>query len=138
MIVLDTNVLSEVLRPEPSSRVLEWLHSQPRTRLFTTAITEAEVHFGVESLPAGRRRTALEAAITRIFETHFAGRVLPFDSVAALEYARLAAKRRLAGKPMSQADAQIAAIARSRGAGLATRNTADFADCDLDVIDPWR
>jgi hypothetical protein len=137
MIVLDTNVLSETLRAEPAPRILDWLSGHPRTTLFTTSITEAEIHFGLELLPAGRRRKALQDAIARVFDTDMSGCVLPFDSAAAREFGLIAATRRRAGKPMSQADAQIAAIARSRGAALATRNTADFTDCELDVIDPW-
>jgi predicted nucleic acid-binding protein len=138
MIVLDTNVLSESLRPKPSSSVLEWMRSHARTALFTTAITEAEIHFGLALLPTGRRRNALEAAVALIFEAELSGRVLPFDSAAAREYAALAANRQRAGRPMSQADAQIAAIVRSRGATLATRNVADFDNCGFEVIDPWR
>jgi predicted nucleic acid-binding protein len=138
MIVLDTNVLSEALRPKPSARVLAWLASHPRTALFTTSITEAEIHFGLELLPAGKRRSALTDAVALMFEADFPGRVLPFDSSAAREYAILAASRRRGGQPMSQADAQIAAIVRSRGAALATRNITDFAGCAFDVIDPWR
>jgi predicted nucleic acid-binding protein len=137
MIVLDTNVLSETLRPRPSSRVLEWLGSHPRTALFTTSITEAEIHFGLELLPAGKRRSALKAAIALVFDADMAGRVLTFDSAAAREYGLLAANRRHAGQPMSQADAQIAAIVHSRGAQLATRNVADFAGCGFEIIDPW-
>jgi hypothetical protein len=138
MIVLDTNVLSESLRPKPSSRVLEWMRSHARTALFTTAITEAEIHFGLALLPTGRRRNALEAAVALIFEAELSGRVLPFDSAAAREYAALAANRQRAGRPMSQPDAQIAAIVRSRRATLATRNVADFDNCGFEVIDPWR
>lgn len=138
MIVIDTNVLSETFRPNPSPRVLHWLNSQPRAALFTTAITESEILFGLELLPAGKRRNALKAAISLVFDTDLAGRVLPFDSAAAREYGSLASNRRKAGQPMSQADAQIAAIVRSRAAILATRNVVDFAGCGVDVIDPWR
>jgi predicted nucleic acid-binding protein len=138
MIVLDTNVLSESLRPKPSPRVLEWMRAHSRTALFTTAITEAEIHFGLALLPTGRRRNALEVAVALIFEAELSGRVLPFDGAAAREYAVLAANRQRAGRPMSQADAQIAAIVRSRGATLATRNVADFDNCSFEVIDPWR
>jgi toxin FitB len=138
MIVLDTNVLSESLRPKPSARVLEWLRRQSRATLFTTSITEAEIRYGVELLPSGKRRTALSVAITQIFDVDLAGCVLPFDSAAAREFAALAAARRNTGRPISQADAQIAAIVRSRGAALATRDAADFANCEFDVIDPWQ
>jgi hypothetical protein len=137
MIVLDTNVLSETWRPKPSAKVLEWTRSQPATALFTTAITEAELYYGIALLPEGRRRRALESAVRLIFAEDLAGRVLPFDSAAAREYADIAATRRRAGRPMPEADAQIAAIARSRGAALATRNVEDFADCGLTVVSPW-
>ncbi len=138
MIVLDTDVLSETLRPRPSSRVLEWLGSHPRAALFTTAITEAEIYFGLELLPAGKRRSALKTAIALVFDADLARHVLPFDSAAAREFGPIAARRRHAGRPMSQADAQIAAIVHSRGAQLATRNVADFADCGFNIIDPWQ
>jgi predicted nucleic acid-binding protein len=137
MIVLDTNVLSESLRPKPSSKVLEWMRSQPIAALFTTTITEAELYYGIALLPQSKRRRSLESAVGPIFAQDLAGRVLPFDSAAAREYADIAATRRRAGQPISEADARIAAIVRSRGAVWATRNAEDFADCQLDVIDPW-
>jgi predicted nucleic acid-binding protein len=137
MIVLDTNVLSETLRPTPSARVLEWMRSEPASALFTTAITEAEMLYGIALLPEGRRRGSLEAVVELIFTEDLAGRVLPFDSAAAREFADIAAGRRRTGQPISDADARIAAIARSRGAALATRNIADFTGCGLSLIDPW-
>jgi predicted nucleic acid-binding protein len=137
MIVLDTNVLSEPLRPTPSAKVLEWMRSQPNTMLFTTTITEAELLYGIALLPQGQRRRSLESVVGRIFAVHLAGRVLPFDSAAARDYAHIAAARRRSGRPMSEPDARIAAIARSRGAELATRNVADFAGCELEVVNPW-
>lgn len=138
MIVLDTNVLSETLRPKPSSKVMEWMRLEPLSALFTTTITEAELFYGIALLPRGRRRQSLESVVEMIFAEDLAGRVLPFDSAAAREYADIAAARRRAGRPMSEADAQIAAIARSRRAALATRNVEDFVGCELQVIDPWR
>jgi predicted nucleic acid-binding protein len=137
MIVLDTSVLSESLRPQPSSIVLDWLHAQPVVALFTTAITEAEIYLGIALLPQGNRRRSLELAVGRIFTNSFSGRILPFDSAAAREYAVIAVTRRRLGRPISEADARIAAIARSRGAPLATRNTEDFEGCDLEVLNPW-
>jgi toxin FitB len=137
MIVLDTNVLSEPLRPTPSAKVLDWMRSQPRTALFTTTITEAELLYGVALLPQGKRRDLLESIVGRIFAVHLTGRILPFDGAAAHDYADIAAARRRSGRPMSEPDARIAAIAKSRGAELATRNVADFAGCELEVINPW-
>jgi predicted nucleic acid-binding protein len=137
VIVLDTNVISEALRPTPSVKVLAWLRSEPLAALFTTAITEAELLYGAAVLPDGRRRRSLEAAIMQILATQFPGRILPFDSAAAREFADIAATRRRTGHPIAEADGRIAAIARSRGASLATRNVGDFAGCGLTVIDPW-
>lgn len=138
MIVLDTNVLSELLRPAPDARVLAWLAAQPWAGLFTTTVVRAEIFYGVRILPDGARKLALLDATRAIFDEDFAGQVLSFDNDAADAYAEIAASRRGAGKPISQFDALIAAIARSRGASLATRNVKDFADCGVDVIDPWR
>ena len=138
MIVLDTNVLSEVMRPQPSARVLEWMRAEPLASLFTTAITEAELLYGIALLPHGRRRQALEATVTIILTEDFSGRILPFDSPAAREFADISVRRRRSGHAISDADARIAAIALSRGAAVATRNVGDFVDCGLALIDPWR
>lgn len=137
MIVLDTNVLSELMRPEPDASLLEWLASQPSASIFTTTVTQAEILYGIALLPEGKRRDGLLEAARAMFDEDLVGHVLSFDRDAALAYAEVAAHRRLVGKPISQFDAQIAAIARSRGAQLATRNARDFDDCDLTVIDPW-
>ena len=137
MIVLDTNVISEVWRIKPSAAVMAWMGSQPATSFFTTTITEAELFYGLALLPDGRRRRSLEVIAEQVFAEDFAGRVLPFDSAAAREYAIIAASRRKAGRPMSEADARIAAISRSRDAVLATRNVGDFADCGLTLKNPW-
>lgn len=137
MIVLDTDVLSELMRPAPSPNVQGWLAAQPTTSVFTTAVAQAEILYGVTLLPAGRRRAALEQAVEDMFDEDFVGRVLPFDQAAAQAYAKIAAERREAGRPIAQFDAQIAAIARSRGAALATRNPDDFQGCGIDVINPW-
>jgi predicted nucleic acid-binding protein len=135
MIVLDTNVLSELTRERPSPRVLHWHGTQED--LFTTAITQAEMFYGLELMPGGRRRRDMWTSLDRIFNDVFAVRILPFDSLAALMYADLAASRKRIGRPIKQPDAQIAAIARSRGAAVATRNTADFEHCGIKVINPW-
>lgn len=137
MIVLDTNVISEILRPQPDSKVSDWLAMQPLSALFTTAISQAEVFYGVSLLPEGRRRNDLMAATRPIFENDLSGRVLAFDADAAVSYADIATNRRRLGRPISQFDAQIAAIVHSRGATLATRNVRDFIDCGIAVIDPW-
>ncbi len=137
MLVLDTNVLSEVLKPEPNARVQTWLQAQPPASVFTTAITQAEILYGIALLPKGRRQAALLTAAVLMFEEEFRGRVLPFDAEAASIYATLAAGRRQGGQPVSFADAQIAAITQSRGGRLATRNVRDFADCGVEIINPW-
>src|SRR5882672_5845659 len=137
MIVLDTNVLSEALRPIPEPSVLEWLANQPRASLFTTAVTRGEILYGIRLLSDGKRRRGLWDAANMIFDEDFAGHVLSFDSEAADMYAEISASRRTAGKPISQFDAMIVAMARSRGASLATRNVKDFDDCGTGVVNPW-
>jgi len=137
VIVLDTNVLSELMRPAPSERVVRWVAAQPATSLYTTSVTQAEILHGIMLLPSGRRRIALESAAEAMFSEDFGGRVLPFGSEAAHPYARIAAERRRAGRPISHFDAQIAAIARSAGAAIATRNVADYDACGVQVINPW-
>lgn len=136
-VLLDTNLLSELLLAAPNRSVLAWFAAQAPEGLFVSAITEAEMLVGVRLLPAGRRRNTLETAIRAMFTEDFAGRILPFDSAAAHVYADVIATRRAAGRPISQFDAQIAAIARHHGIALATRNVSDFEDCAIDVIDPW-
>jgi predicted nucleic acid-binding protein len=137
MIVLDTNVLSEALRPVPEPTVLNWLANQPRASLFITTVTRGEILCGIRLLADGKRRRGLWDAARKIFDEDFADHVLSFDSDAADTYADIAASRRIAGKPISQFDAMIVAMARSRGAGLATRNVKDFEDCGIDVVNPW-
>ena len=137
MILLDTNILSELMRPAPNVSVERWLAEQPEAAVFISAITEAELRYGLALLPSGKRRSALTAAVEEMLREDFNGRILPFDSAAAVAFAEIAADRRRAGRPISQADAQIAAIARSRGAALATRNESDFDACGLDVVNPW-
>lgn len=136
MIILDTNVLSESVRPHPNPDVLRWLASKPASSIFTTAIAQAEILFGLEIMPQGKRRSEVVAAVTAILDVEFAGRILPFDNDAARAFAEISASRRVAGRRMSEFDAQIAAIARSLGAALATRNIADFEGCWLEVVNP--
>jgi toxin FitB len=137
MIILDTNVLSELMRPTPSPRVATWVARQPAAELFTTSITEAEIFYGIELLTKSKRREGLLAAAEAMFAEDLAGRIFGFESDAARIFSTIAAHRRALGRPISHADAQIAAIAQVRGAKLATRNVADFEDCGLDVLDPW-
>jgi predicted nucleic acid-binding protein len=137
MIVLDTNVLSEALRPSPEPSVLDWLARQPRASLFTTTVTRGEILYGIRLLSDGKRRRGLWGVAIKIFSDDFAGQVLSFDNEAADTYAEIAASRRIAGKPISQFDAMIVAMARSRGASLATRNVKDFEQCGVDVVNPW-
>jgi toxin FitB len=138
MIILDTNVLSELMRLKPDSKVIYWIAAQPAASLYTTSITQAEILHGLMLLPPSRRRSALEAAATSMFGEDFAGRILGFGSDVAPTYAQIDADRRRAGRPMSHFDAQIAAIARFMGASIATRNTDDFDGCGVTVIDPWK
>jgi predicted nucleic acid-binding protein len=138
MIVLDTNVLSETLRVRPADPVARWLREQPSQALFTTSVCEAEMLYGLALLAKGKRRSTLETMVQAIFAESFAGRILPFDSAAAKAFAEIAADRRAAGRPISQFDAEIAAIVRSRGAALATRDLGDFAGCGIELINPWR
>ena len=137
MIILDTNVLSEALKPAPSGIVLRWLAGQPRSGVFTTTITLAEILYGVAALPPGKRRRRLLVAVEKIFAQEFEGRILSFDEDAARAFAGIVASRDRAGRPISQFDAMIAAIARVQRAELATRNGADFDRCGIRVIDPW-
>ena len=137
MVMIDTNIVSELMRAEPSADVLSWMDEQTPRELFLTAVTEAEVRTCIALLPEGRRRRGLAEACERAFGSLFAGRVLPFDSDAARTYAEIAAARRVLGRPVSQADCQIAAIARSRGMAVATRNVRDFEDMGIDIFNPW-
>lgn len=138
MIVLHTNVLSEVLRPVPDTRVLSWLRGQTQAALFTTVISRSEMLYGVLLLPQGGRRAMLQQEVDAVFSVDMAGRVLDYDSDAADAYAQIAATRRANGRRDDNPfDAMIAGIARSRGASLATRNIKDFSDCGIVVIDSW-
>jgi predicted nucleic acid-binding protein len=136
MIVLDTNVVSELMRPDPAPGVARWVRERDRRELLTTAITVAEVRHGVARLPDGRRKQALLAAADEVFSA-FGDQVLPVDAAAAVHYADIASGRERAGKPIAGFDALIAAVCRSQGAALATRNVADFGGTGIEVIDPW-
>jgi toxin FitB len=137
MIVLDTNVVSELMRAEPDPVVVAFLDNVPGAALFISAVTQAEILYGIALLPEGKRRNALRTAADSMFERYFRGRVLPFDGDAAEAFADIAAGRREAGRPISHADAQIAAVAKSRGAAVATRNVTDFDGCGVPIVNPW-
>ena len=137
MIVLDTNVLSETLKPLPNAAVVAWMAAQPRSTLFTTTVVEAEILYGVAVLADGARKTQLQAALKAIFTEDLSGQVIPFDRDCAEAYACIAANHKNSGQPFSQFDAMIAAATASRGATLATRNLRDFADCGIRLINPW-
>lgn len=138
MIILDTNVLSALMRTAPEAAIVDWLDRQPAESIWITAITLFETRLGLALLPRGRRRQALEAAFAQLLEEDLANRVLDFDSAAATEAASLAAARQKAGRPVDMRDTQIAGIALARRATLATRNLRHFQDLNVPVIDPWR
>ena len=138
MIILDTNVLSELARPAPDQTVVGWLSAQPPDQMRLTVITEAELLTGIARMPAGRRKTELANTVASVLNDEFKDRILPFDRPAAAGYAPIFAARRASGRPISQFDCQIAAIARANEAAVATRNTRDFEDCGIEVINPWR
>jgi predicted nucleic acid-binding protein len=137
VIVLDTNVLSELIRPQPDERVVAWLDSHDAADIATTAITAAELLYGVERVPARRRKDQLSHAMHGLIDDDLQGRVEAFDVVAAAHYATLVSDRDAAGRPISAADAQIAAICRKLAATLATRNTIDFDGTGIELLDPW-
>ena len=137
MIVLDTNVVSGLMLPVQEAAAASWMAERIPSSLYLTAVTEAELRYGLAIMPVGRRRDGLASALERMFRTGFAKRVLPFDSDAARAYADIASARRAAGRPASLADCQIAAIAQSRGMAVATRNVRDFSGMGIEVIDPW-
>ena len=137
MILLDTNVVSELMRRIPDPSVIEWLDTQPEHRLYISSVTKAEIELGIRILPDGRRKQSLQEAVVRMFG-EFHGRCLAFDELAASRYATLVSTRMRAGRPISVEDAQIAAIALAGGFVLATRNISDFEVIDgLSVVNPW-
>lgn len=136
MIVLDTNVVSEFMRPEPEERVVAWLDAVPDQDVWTASIVIAEIAAGIALLPNGSRRRRLADALDAMRDL-FADRILTFDTMAALEYGAIIARRSRMGRPISIADGQIAATAAVNGGVLATRNTSDFAGLDIETIDPW-
>jgi toxin FitB len=137
MFLLDTNILSAAMSSRPAPEVANWMTRQPADLLFTAAVCQAEILSGITVLPKGRRREALETAALAMFREDFAGRILPFDSDAAVIYGELFALRRSAGRPAGIADLMIASIARTHGASVVTRDTGDFEGCGLALINPW-
>ncbi|OJW30454.1 MAG: VapC toxin family PIN domain ribonuclease [Rhodospirillales bacterium 69-11] len=137
MLVLDTNMLSEIMRPEPERKVADWIVRQQSEELFTAAVCQAEILSGLAVMPSGRRRTELEEAARAMFTDDFDGRVLPFDIEAASAYAKVFAARRNAGRPSGTIDLMLAAIARARGASVVTRNVADFEGVGVAIFNPW-
>jgi hypothetical protein len=136
MIILDTNVLSELMRPQPSPLVRDWIGQQVSDELCTTAVTVAEIRYGLERLPDGRK-ASLVAAATEVF-TALGEYIYPFDTNAAIAYAQIVARRDSLGLPIEGFDAQIAAICRTRGGALATRNGKDFEETGIEVVNPWQ
>jgi toxin FitB len=137
MFVLDTNVLSAIMRSRPVPEVAAWVAAQPEELLFTASVCQAEILAGIQILPDGRRRRTLEAAARAIFADDFDGRLLPFDQTAAGFYAELFAARKEAGRATATADLMIAAVARASGASMVTRDVCGFEDCGLTLINPW-
>lgn len=137
MIVLDTNVISEVMRPVPDARVMAWLRKQPLQTLATTAVTVAEIRYGLGHLPEGQRRRTLELQFQAFLDRGFDKRIMAFDVAAAEVYSLIVVEREKSGRPVGAFDAMIAAIARVNHACVATRDMAGFAGCGITVINPW-
>ena len=137
MIILDTNVLSELMRPRPEVRVLEWTDGLHRKDIGITAVSVAEILYGIGSLPGGKKKHRLFEAATTVFDEYFFGRIFAFDHLAAVEYADIVCQRDKLGTPISMANAQIAGICRCCSAGFATRNIKDFENTGLLLINPW-
>ncbi|MEP7305178.1 MAG: type II toxin-antitoxin system VapC family toxin [Acidobacteriota bacterium] len=137
MIVLDTNVLSALMRTNPESVVVAWLDRQPADSVWLTSITVFEARFGLALLPKGRRRSGLERAFERVLTDDLSNRILALDEMAAATAAQLAADRQRSGRPVDLRDTLIAGIAQSRRATIATRNARHFEGLDVPVVDPW-
>lgn len=137
MILLDTNVLSELMRTKPDPCVLEWVDAQPANELVICSITVAEILYGIARMPDGKRKQGLLDLASAMFDEDFAGNILPFDADAAVHYAEIAAESEARGRVAEMADAQIAAIGRLHDAVVATRNTRHFESLGVDLVDPW-
>ena len=138
MILLDTNVISELMRPEPAIQILAWFGNNSTERLVLSSITEAELLRGITILPEGRLKIFKSKLLSEFLLIDFANLILPFESKAANHYAEIFATRKTLGRPISTFDCMIAAIARANGCKLATRNASDFEDCGVEIIDPWQ
>jgi predicted nucleic acid-binding protein len=137
MFILDTNILSAMMRPQLVQEVALWIVAQPPERLYTTSLCQAEILSGLAIMPEGRRRDGLIAAAQAMFMEDFKRRVLPFDSNAAIMYSEMFADRRRAGRPAATVDLMIAAIARCHGAAVVTRDSGGFEGCGIALVDPW-
>jgi predicted nucleic acid-binding protein len=138
MILLDTNVLSAIMQVAPDETVARWLDQQPRDSIWTTSITVMEIHFGLNTMPASRKRSALAKALATLLDEKIQGRIASFDAAAAEQAAELMASRKAKGRPVELRDTMIAGIALASRATLATRNTSHFEDLSVPVIDPWK
>ena len=138
MIILDTNVVSELIRATPDPGVLAWVNSHPSAQFGTTAITAAELYYGVARLPVGQCRQQLAVAVSALLNDALRGRIVPFDERAARRYADVITERERAGRPIGVPDAQIAAVCRELSAVLATRNIKDFEETGVELVDPWQ
>jgi predicted nucleic acid-binding protein len=137
MILLDTNVISALMRPQVDPAIVAYLQARPADTLFTASLCEAEIRYGIARLPAGRRRDGLAAAFQTFLAEGFSGRIIAFDSACAIACADIRVRREAAGLPVTIPDAMIAGTARAYGATVATRNIADFAHCGILVENPW-
>jgi predicted nucleic acid-binding protein len=138
MYILDTNIVSELVRPTPYRGVVDWIHARATTALYTTAVTQAELFYGIAIMPDGKRKDGLKRAINIILIEGFQQRILTFSEASAVYFAEIAAQRIKMGRPMAMADAQIAAICREYRYALVTRNISDFSDCEIELVNPFR
>jgi toxin FitB len=137
MIIVDTNVVAEVMKPSPVPVVVSWLNDQEASTLFLTTITLGEIGFGLRVMPQGKRRRQMEQGFERVITEAFIGRILVFDEAAARLYAEVMGRRREIGRPLSVLDAQIASIARANGCAVSTRNVRDFEECGVEILNPF-
>jgi len=137
MIIVDTNVVAEMMKPAPDPSVVSWLNDQESAALFLTTVTIGEIGFGLEILPQGKRRLHLEQGFERVIAEAFTGRILVFDEEAARHYGVVMGRRRAIGRPLSIQDGQIASIARTKGFVVATRNVRDFVECGVEIFNPF-